>query len=233
MLKLNSILSRCADWLFPQPCYLCAKKPPCQQLLCADCYQNLPWNLRACGQCGLPLETGDRCGSCLAKPPAFIHCITPFRYEAPISTLIVQLKFHQRLIHTRLLSQLLAEAIRQGRRPLPECIIPVPLHSQRIRQRGFNQALEIARPLSKTFNIPLLFDSCYRRTNTLPQSRLSASARRRNIAAAFDLQQNIPFNHVAIVDDVMTTGQTVRVLSGMLQQQGIKTIEVWCCARAL
>ena len=233
MRQLSTIIAQCADWLFPPYCCLCNKAlPSANQVICTSCYSALPWNNHACRQCALPLESGERCGTCLCNPPAFAHCITPFRYEPPISTLIIQLKFQQQLRYARVLGQLLIESIVKYQHSLPECIIPIPLHIQRLKQRGFNQALEIAKPLSKQLQIPLLDGHCYRRKNTLPQSQLSARARRRNLSAAFAIREKMPFQHVAIVDDVMTTGQTVRALSQMLQQQGIQKIDIWCCARA-
>lgn len=232
MNKIFTLLAQYTDWLFPQCCYLCAKSLTSSLMICHDCHCKLPWNISACRQCALPLAAGKQCGACLSDPPAFNRCLTPFRYEAPISTLIVQLKFQQKLGCARILSQLLHEYIRQQPSYLPECIIPIPLHQQRLRQRGFNQALEIAKPLGKALNIPVLHNACYRRKNTLPQSQLSASARRSNIASAFALRRKTVFQHVAIIDDVMTTGHTVRALSKLLRQEGVETIDIWCCARA-
>lgn len=228
-----NLFNKLVDWVFPRHCYLCATLLTEQEAICPECQLTLPWNIRACHRCALPIAADGQCGACLINPPAFAHCIAPFLYEPPISTLIIQLKFQQKLHCARILGGLLLESIRHQSLELPEYIIPVPLHSRRIRERGFNQAIEIARPLSKALKIPVLLDSCYRRKNTLPQSQLSARGRRRNLAAAFGMAKSLPFQHVAIIDDVMTTGQTVRVLSQMLQQQGIQRIDVWCCARAV
>lgn len=233
MNKILNLLAPCGDWLAPRQCGLCARALATNGVICPDCQRALPWNKYACRRCALPIERGQICGACLSHPPVFEQCIVPFRYEPPISTLIIQLKFQQKLRCARILGELLGESIQNQANKLPECIIPVPLHTQRIRQRGFNQAVEIARPLSKRFNIPLLYAPCYRRKNTRPQSQLSAQGRRRNLKAAFGLQKNIPFQHVAIIDDVMTTGQTVRVLSQLLHREGVQKIEVWCCARAI
>lgn len=225
-------IEQLAGICLPQSCCLCRKRVGFREYLCGDCHKQLPWNHSACRQCALPLEAGSSlCGLCATDPPAFSKCIAPFRYEPPVATFIVQLKFQQQLRYSRVLGHLLAEYIRTHSQSLPQCLIPVPLHNQRLRQRGFNQALEIAKPLSKIFNIPLLRNHCVRRKPTLPQSQLSANARRRNIRSAFSIHRPIAFQHVAIVDDVMTTGQTVRALSQLLAKHGVKTIEVWCCAR--
>lgn len=115
---------------------------------------------------------------------------------------------------------------------MPECIIPVPLHRRRLRQRGFNQALEIAKPLAKKLQLPVDFKTCIRTKHTRPQSELSAKKRQQNIKNAFTLKKPITAKHVAIVDDVMTTGNTVTELSALLRNNGVTTIEIWCCARA-
>ncbi len=220
------------NWLFPARCYLCSKALSAGQMICLCCQRGLPWIRRACRRCALPIETGSQCGVCLSNPPEFTACISPFLYEPPISTLIIQLKFHQRLHYARLLGELLIDAVSDQANSLPECLIPVPLHHQRIRRRGFNQAVEIAKPLSKRFNIPILYDHCHRHKNTVPQTRLSANIRRRNLSGAFSAEKDLKFTHVAIVDDVMTTGQTTRQLSRLLLTRGIQKIDIWCCARA-
>lgn len=219
-------------WLFPQQCSICHCASP-TSTLCQNCRKTLPWNSQPCQRCALPITAGQsQCGACLSKPPAFIRSIIPFLYQPPISTYIIQLKFQQQLHQAHLLGELLTEAICRQSLPLPQVIIPVPLHTSRLRQRGFNQAIEIAKPLSKALNLPLLYTDCIRHKNTLPQSQLSASARRRNLAGAFSLQKPLEFQHVALLDDVMTTGQTIRVLSQMLQKNiPAINIEVWCCAR--
>jgi ComF family protein len=231
MQKIINIWTQITDWLAPRYCCLCAKLLSVETALCANCEIKLPWNLRTCVRCALPIESGQQCGACLKNAPVFIRCISPFRYEPPISTFIIQLKFQHQLRYAKILGQLLADNIYHRDEPLPECLIPVPLHYKRLQQRGFNQAVEIAKPLSKRFKLPLLYDHYYRHKNTLPQSGLPAHARRSNLRAAFGLRRKSPYSHVAIIDDVMTTGQTVQAFSEMLQQQGVQTIEVWCCAR--
>ncbi len=219
--------------IFPLKCYLCAKPFPAGLGLCASCQKNLPWNRTVCSVCALPLPANGQCGPCLTNPPLFQRCISPFLYQEPISSMIIKLKFSQNLVCGRILGQLLADFIQKRSNHRPECIIPVPLHTKRICQRGFNQAVEIARPVSKTLGIPLIYNSCYRKKNTSPQSQLSAQARRSNISGAFKMKKANPFQHVAILDDVVTTGQTVQALSELLVEHGAKNIEVWCCARAV
>lgn len=232
MHKIIDLITGIAAGCFPQYCYLCHQRVHFREALCQDCHQKLPWNKVACRQCALPLEQGTLCGVCATDPPAFSRCIAPLRYEPPVSDFIVQLKFQQQLRYSHVLGRLLAAAVGEANsQALPEYLIPVPLHYKRLRERGFNQAMEIAKPISRALRIPVLRNHCTRTKSTLPQSRLSASARQRNIRAAFSIKREIAFQHVAIVDDVMTTGETVRVFSQLLAEHGVKNIEVWCCAR--
>lgn len=132
-----------------------------------------------------------------------------------------------------MLGKLLADALATRHSDsLPQAIIPVPLHHKRQRDRGFNQALEIARPVARALKIPLNFKSCHRIRSTMAQSTLNAEKRRANIRGAFKIKEKLNIRHVAIIDDVITTGQTVNELSRMLRQHGVNNIEVWSIARA-
>jgi len=114
----------------------------------------------------------------------------------------------------------------------PEALVPVPLHRARLRERGFNQAVEIARPLAARLGIELDLNCCERVRNTAEQTRLDAAQRSRNLRDAFRVVRQVPYRHVAIVDDVLTTGSTVASLAGTLRAAGVEEIEVWSCARA-
>jgi len=206
--------------------------------ICQACIHELPWNESACYQCGLPIETRKKptlCGACITRTPPFNHTLALFAYQAPIIKFITQLKFNRELLYAKLLGNLLASQINTNRRynSLPECIIPVPLHRKRLRQRGFNQALEIAKPIAKKLLLPIDYKTCLRDKNTQPQSELPAKKRHQNVKNAFTLKKNFSASHVAIVDDVMTTGSTVKALSNTLKTHGVKHIEIWCCARAM
>ncbi|MCP4475319.1 MAG: ComF family protein [Gammaproteobacteria bacterium] len=138
--------------------------------------------------------------------------------------------FHQQLVWGRLLGELMAEVL-GSRECQPQQIIPVPLHCARLRQRGFNQALELARPIARALALPVNFHSCRRMNNTAMQSLLPFRQRYANVRQAFTVLGEVA-EHVAIIDDVMTSGHTVNELSRALRQAGVKRIEVWCCARA-
>ncbi len=236
-MKLSSsfLLGYLLKWFFSDDCQVCKQRLITQNLLCNPCLADLPRNQNACFQCAMPLEKNQQCGTCLVDPPPFSRSIVPFLYHPPISNFVTKLKFHQQLLYAKILGQLLLEDIQQQYQnlSLPQFIIPIPLYSQRLRHRGFNQALEIAKPIAKILQIPLLYDYCYRSKNTRPQSQLSARARKHNMIGAFALRKKISAVHVALIDDVMTTGHTVRALSQMLQKHGIRQVDIWCCARSL
>ncbi|MFN2308278.1 MAG: phosphoribosyltransferase family protein [Gammaproteobacteria bacterium] len=221
-------------WL-PGHCILCQAADPSGLHLCHDCRADLPWLAPGCPRCALPTPVpGQPCGACQARPPAFDSSTALFRYAAPLDTLVQQLKFGQGLHLARLFAALLGEhlAERPADAPRPDAILPVPLHPQRQRVRGFNQALEIARPLARRLGCRLEATACVRERATPSQTRLHAAQRRRNLRGAFRLTGPLPGRHIAILDDVMTTGSTLDALARQLRQAGAEHIEVWVVARA-
>ena len=172
------------------------------------------------------------CGACQKHPPPYQSLQAAFRYEEPVRHLVQALKFGSRHAHARVLGVLLAEHIlTAGTRP--EVILPVPLSGPRYRARGFNQSLEIARSVARQTGIPLDLAACRRIRTTDAQARLSADERRRNIRDAFATPAVLPYRHVALLDDVVTTGATVGELAKTLRRSGVQRIDVWACARAL
>jgi len=168
-----------------------------------------------------------------AKHNPLQRIISPFNYEGKITELITQLKFHQKLIVAPVLANYLIHQIENTENiTLPEAIIPVPLHHQRLKERGFNQSLEIAKPISRHFQIPIDNHLCYRSRLTLPQTKLTAYQRKENVKKAFVLKHSPNYQHVVIIDDVVTTGATVNQMIYLLEKHGVKRVDVWCCARA-
>lgn len=220
----------------PASCLLC-EAPASHWALCSGCLQDLPWNLHACERCAIPLpEELLLCGECRPRPPPQQMAIAPLRYVFPVDSLIAGLKYHRQLAHTPVLSGALLEAIQAADRPLPQLILPVPLHPRRLAERGYNQALEIARPLAKAFGLPLETRLVSRARHTRAQRTLDARARQHNLAQVFDVStQRLAAlghpTHVAIVDDVLTTGATVGAMASLLQRHGVTDIDVWCVAR--
>lgn len=146
--------------------------------------------------------------------------------------MIKSLKYKHKYFYAELLGKIILESIYSGNSPLPECIIPVPLHALRLLKRGFNHSELIGRYLADHLHIPLEVHCCKRIKNTQQQSDLSVKQRRKNIAGAFSVQSPLNFQHIAIVDDVVTTGSTVNELARTLKLAGVSRVEVWACARA-
>ncbi|MGH8551367.1 MAG: ComF family protein [Methylococcales bacterium] len=153
-------------------------------------------------------------------------------YLEPVRYLIRSLKFHSNHASARLLGHLMAEHLQSLEPPLPELIIPVPLHRNRLKGRGFNQSIELARPVSSTLEIPMPLDLCIRRRDTAPQTGLRSKQRQKNLKGAFEITRPIEKKHVAIFDDVITTGCTVNEMAKLIRKNGAETIEIWSIARA-
>jgi ComF family protein len=227
------IKNNLSSWL-PQSCVLCGQNAQ-HHALCPACIQDLPrLSAHTCGQCGLPLDVTaipGRCGHCQHEPPPYDRVISRFAYAKPVSQLVARLKFHDQLPLARLFGELLALAILSADSPV-QAVLPVPLHSKRLRHRGFNQALEIARPLARTLGLPIVNDVIVRCRDTLPQAEQAAVQRERNIRSAFKLTKSLGYKRIAIVDDVMTSGHTVGEIAKLLRRGGAEQVEVWCVARA-
>ncbi|MEH6811383.1 MAG: ComF family protein [Motiliproteus sp.] len=174
----------------------------------------------------------SRCGKCLSKPPKFDRTLAPMSYEFPVNFLISQLKHQAKPDLLQLCSELFVHRFKAeiSQQP-PQLIIPVPLHRSRLYSRGYNQAAEWARYLSQQLDIPYDQNICKRGLATPHQQGLSAKQRRRNLAKAFSVEAQQKLHHVAIVDDVMTTGTTLDLLAHELRKSGIERIDAWCFAR--
>lgn len=220
------------DWLLPTTCRLCGGDGEQGRELCRGCHADLPWITSACRCCGEPLPAGSAellCGRCLRRPPSFEQVLAPLHFEPPIDRLIHAFKFRGDLAAGRLLATLLADAATERR---PELLLPVPLHDRRLRQRGFNQSLEMARQLSRRHRLPLAANLLLRRRDTPAQHALPARARRANIRGAFELRGALPAGHIALIDDVLTTGHTAAEIARVLKRAGATRVEVWVVARA-
>ena len=217
--------------LCPARCLVCAEAAPPETDLCPACRASLPWNDRACPGCALPMATtGSPCGACLCRPPPLGEAHAAFVYAFPLDRLLPRLKFHRDLAAGRLLAG--AMAARFAALPRPDALLAVPLHRARLRRRGYDQALELARPLARALDLPLLEGALVRTRGTAPQSELDAAARRRNLRGAFVAPAPAPLPaHVALVDDVMTTGATVHAAAIALRRAGVARVDAWVCAR--
>ena len=219
----------------PQRCELCAGVSG-TELVCNACMRDLPWLPRACPVCALPTSDGSVCGHCLSDPPAFDATIAAFSYAFPIDRLIHSLKYQGRLA----LAEWCADAI-LARRELansgvssrPDRLIALPLAVLRQRERGYNQALEIARVIGARTGVPLLSRGLSRVRATPPQAALPWTERAKNVRGAFACDIDLSGLAIALVDDVMTTGASLAEAAKVLKASGAVSVENWVVARTL
>ncbi len=240
---LSRLWRQCQLTCLPPMCILCGDHTSLDALICSACKRELPILSHSCAKCAELLSiyhshshphAPSLCGACLKNPPPFDNTHALFVYAAPIIQLIIQLKFQRQLSHAAAINQFFIHAIKEQwykNKPLPDIIIPMPLHPHRLKERGFNQAFEIIRSAAKILKIPIDLTGIKRIKPTAPQTTLSAHARRQNMLHAFIATRNYHQMTVAVVDDVITTGATVAACCYILKQKGAKTIDVWCCAR--
>lgn len=222
--------------LLPSFCLLCGDRVAASRDFCPGCTAALPALATACPVCAQPYHGVGACGQCQRRPPPFAAALAPFRYAAPVDRLIVGLKFHAQLVHARALGGMMA-AFLAGRLAdragaPPQLLVPMPLHRTRLRERGFNQALELARPLARTLGLPLDCRALVRVRETRPQTDLPPALRARNVRAAFAATRDLRGLRIALIDDVMTTGHTAAAAAAALKTAGADRVEVWVLARA-
>lgn len=225
-------LKRLQRFVQPWRCLLCAASGAASIDLCADCIAEMPRNRSCCSRCALPLATpAALCGECQRRAPPWDAAWSPFRYGWPLDRLEARYKFGADLAAGRALSTLWQRETCPL--PLPHLLLTVPLHRSRLRQRGYNQALELARPLARQLGVPLQHGVLHRPRRTEAQTELDAVGRRRNVRGAFALRPGIALPaHVAILDDVMTTGATLAECARVLKRAGVQQVDVWALARA-
>jgi ComF family protein len=202
--------------------------------LCRSCESDLMVNQAACKQCAIPLppsQTKSLCGQCLKKPPEYDIAWSAFIYAQPLEWMIQQLKFNDKLIYADLLADLMMSHLPDLDQQ-PDCIIPVPLHNKRLRQRGYNQSYELIKPIAKKMGIKVDTKNCLRKKHTVAQTKLDAKSRRQNIKAAFDFKNINNYQYVILFDDVITTGSTMSELAKVIKKQGVKRVDAWSLVRA-
>lgn len=200
------------------------------RLLCAGCDADLShYSTPACPICALPALDANLCGACLRRPPAFDNTLAAFSYDFPIDRLLHAFKYAGNLALVDVLAQPLARLVEV--QPKPDLLLPMPLHPSRLKERGFNQSLEIAKPISRWLDIPLAACACRRTRDTPTQTGLKLRERRRNVRGAFACDLDLSGKSVAVLDDVMTTGATLEEISRALRRSGATTISAWVVAR--
>lgn len=247
--KLNAEVLRWLNiaqyWLLPGVCILCQRNTGQASDLCRPCQEQLKPITKPCQGCGLPVpesaSAGLRCGRCVGTQRPISTSVMRFAWTQPASGLISQFKYQRKLQYGRVLTALLADQIRCAYAgvPLPELLVPVPLHPRKLRARGYNQSLLIARQLGKALQLPVSGTLLQRIRHTPPQQGLSAQQRRRNLRNAFalDTTQCEFLSHlrsIALVDDVVTTMSTATTLAQTLQDHTSTPLDIhlWALARA-
>lgn len=215
----------------PQTCLLCSA-PAGNAPFCPACVADLPWHRAAqCPRCALPTHEGALCGQCLKHPPSFDHTAAAFAYGFPVDGLIQAFKYGHRLAVGAALAGL--QAGYAAEHPRPDLLLAMPLHPERLKERGFNQALELAKALAKSLSLPLEPQGARRVRHRPPQVGLPWKERAANIRGAFESDLELAGKHVAMVDDVMTTGASLHELGLALRRRGAAEISAWVVARAL
>jgi ComF family protein len=214
----------------PQACALCSA-PTGTALICAACAGALPRLPTACPRCALPSPGADLCGRCLAHPPAFDRSRATFVYAFPLDRLVQTFKYHGTLAYADWFAQAMLEE--RAEPPAADVLIPIPLSRGRQRERGFNQALEIAKPLSRWTGIALSASAAMRVRDTPPQASLPWSERAKNIRGAFACAAELTAKRVVVIDDVMTTGASLDEFAAILKRAGAASVENWLVARTL
>ena len=212
----------------PGSCLLCGAD--CQTSpICFDCEADLPLcSATLCPQCGAPTTYGERCGACLIEAPYFDRTITLYRYEFPIDQVIRSFKYGHQLSVANWLGQRLAQRIQT---PV-DLIVPLPLHPERLRERGFNQSVEIAATIGNCLNLPVHRSTLQRTRATPHQTGLSPKERKKNVCAAFECNTDYSGKTILLVDDVMTTGATLNECARILKLHGAVAVIATVTARA-
>lgn len=223
---MNNFLN---NLLPPAACPLCGADS-WHTALCPSCSTALPWlgDLH-CPCCALPTLDGKTCGQCLTSPPAYDHICAAFLYRGTMAELITAAKFGTQWFLLPALARMLLDKVAHLEKP--DCLIALPLHPQRLKERGFNQAQEIALTLAKTLQIPLAAHMLSRSRNTEHQARLSEKARHRNMRGAFMANPAASAKHIVLVDDVMTTGASLDAAARALKKAGARRVDAWVLAR--
>ena len=215
----------------PALCGLCQQYHTSRLAICTECHRLLTPLGPACRYCAEPLPDSHFlvCGKCIQKKPAIDAVMTAYLFEEPLRTLLHEFKYREGL---HLLSYL-ATLMKQALPTTPyqtDCLMPVPMHPKRLRQRGFNQAAELAKYLAREFNWPCELSLCQKHLNTAPQASLSAADRQKNLNHAFTAKAT-HYQHITLIDDLFTTGSTANALARVLKQKGVARVDLWCCAR--
>lgn len=217
-----------------QPCALCQR--PSTSSLCIACRDDLPYYQSPhCPQCALPTTQGDYCGACLQAPPAFDRTYALFKYAYPLDRMLHDYKYQQQLswvpiLQTLILQSHIPSALQQQ---TIDAVIAMPMHINRLRERGFNHMHTLARELNQSWQYAMPDDACARIKDTPTQAGLNLKQRVRNLKGAFETKQDWTGKHILLLDDVMTTGTSLNALAHTFRKSGASQISCLVLARTL
>lgn len=226
LIVLQRTLEFVVDTLLPQDCFLCGSHAG-GGAICPACAAQLPSSPEGCPVCAVPVPGGGVCGRCLREPPAFDASTARYRFDFPVDAMVHALKYRHRLA----LAAYFAQALSRAGLPQADLVLPMPLHARRLAERGFNQAVEIARPLARELGVGLDLTSVRRLRDTAAQAGLTREERQRNLRGAFVSESRFDGLRVLVVDDVMTTGASLDALAAVLKRQGAARVENLLVAR--
>lgn len=235
---MKSILHKLETIIFPYICNICKSSSDINFDLCSSCLNKLPVLVDRCYVCGAYLDKlteSVSCESCQDITRNYDRLCPLFEYTDPISSFITRIKYNRDLKYAKLFGRLFAKRISKFYKSyteLPEVIIPVPLATRKHKIRGFNQSYSIFKYAARELEIKLDLNIVKKVKNTKAQAKLNKNDRKRNLKSAFQVAGDIPYQHIAIVDDVYTTGSTVDAVSYGFRERGVELIDVWVIARA-
>ncbi len=239
-MKVYQWIDRCWVSAFPPRCVVCHAPGSEGLSVCRDCLADLPWHVPGCRVCGdaLPGTTmraeavaqkNHVCGRCLRTPPGFDQVTAALAFATPVDGWVRRFKYSGTLYLGRLLSELFLLRCVPA---IPDLIVPVPLHRDRLKLRGFNQSAELASVMARRLGVPLVQDLLVRAQAGVPQSTLLARDRRRAMRGVFQVKRPLDRARVALVDDVLTTGATASACARALKHAGAAEVRVWVISRA-
>jgi ComF family protein len=242
LLAISRRLQRAASTLLGEPCLICQGLEGVDRGICERCLDSLPWQAPGCRRCGVVSETHDQqeplCHRCRCHPPPFDRCFAVFAYEQPISRQIALFKDNGAFQVGRGLGRLLADSMsahyQVDATSMPELLLPVPLHTGRLRMRGFNQASILAHCSGRRLGVQVVHQACQRLPGKHTQRGLDLQARLANLGRLFTENESSRLTygkHVAIIDDVVTTTTTTRDMARVLRDAGARRIDVWALAQ--
>jgi ComF family protein len=232
---LYNTLGQALNWLLPKKCLKC--KTAIEQhegSVCETCYFELPFQDSYCGRCGQNTSSDTEfCGHCIYTQPSYDNCFCPFKYESSIKQLICELKYRERPELAKTAASLLHNELIAYDFNRPDALISVPMHINRLRERGYNHSSLIAQQLSKLLKIPVLKGALIKSRETYPQAQQSLKQRKKNLRGSFEFKKKIQAKNVAIIDDVLTTGATAEEIAKILKKNGVDYVQIWGIAHTL